>query len=290
MYGEARWIVSVTASALYAAQLRYQDAHTVDAGLAEALDEPAEQLCGELLALGIAPQRFFASAIPQAAHSGDDPRRLAEIVTAKLLGPDRPDAVAALARGLLPLVGAFREVVPGAINELELRSGPLRSLWEARGPGMLSQVARLTSQDLVAETADILLAKPIIGGGGASYPLENTLLVEAVLTNPFEELPEVVRLGWLWSQLHLDLPKHQDPLGRDRTFEVGALALVMPALIAAQEVELVRDASRLVELALENWKLPPRAEVLRNWWNTYESSRPSWTAALVALDRLLNES
>src|SRR5690606_23019649 len=99
-----------------------------------------------------------------------------------------------------------------ALEELELRSAPLREQWEARGGGLLATLARLTTAGLVPEMADVILVHPVLGGGGAAHWQYNSVQFEAVLANPLAELPEVLRLGWLLAQLNFDLPLYEDHL------------------------------------------------------------------------------
>ncbi len=146
----------------------------------------------------------------------------------------------------------------------------------------------LTEQDLVVSEADVILVQPALGGAGAAHWLYNSVRIEAVLANPIAELPEVVRLGWLLAQLHLDLPKFQGNLRLDRLLEIGPLAMIPPMLAAAQEVELARMDEPTLALALTAWNAAPiEPGKLLEWWDTYQSTNPPWTVALGALERML---
>jgi hypothetical protein len=288
---EARWIAGVTASALHAAECLLRGDAAADARLAAALSSEAQQLGAELAIAGLQPQAFFAQAIPLSARR-DTPRQLAEGVLSKLLGPHHAHSIDTFTRRLTTLTAAFCDALPGVADELELRSGPLREQWEARGPGLLSMLRRLTEPDLIADSADVLLVQPLLGGGGAAYPSYNTLTLEAVLANPVASLPEIVRLAWLWAQLQFDLPKYSEHIGHNRLAQIGPLALVPPALAAAQEVELAPLTPAAVALALDTWATREFAvspELLREWWTTYQATNSSWAAALGALDRMLSE-
>jgi hypothetical protein len=289
MPGEARWIASVMASALHAAESLFSGASPAGSQLASALAGEAEALGTDIAAKGLEPAQFFACAVPLSVRF-EVPRRLADVVLAKLLGPQPADASAALTRSLSALLLAFRQAVPNVVDELELRSGPLREQWDARGPGLLTTLRHLTEIDVVAEEAEVILVQPVLGGDGVAYAPFNSLLFEALLANPIAALPEVVRLGWLWGQLHLDLPKYEDTVGRHRLAEIGPLALVPPALAAAQQVELARFDRETLALALDAWRLPQTsADVLFDWWTTYEATKPAWAVALAGLDRMLRE-
>ena len=119
-----------------------------------------------------------------------------------------------------------------------------------------------------------------------------------MLANPLEQLPETVRLGWLLSQLNLDLPKYSERLHRDRLRPVTALAMIAAVLASAAEVELARNDAATLSLALQSWRdawsasfsVAPEvdlADTLSRWWETYQTSRPPFAVALTALDEML---
>ena len=81
--------------------------------------------------------------------------------------------------------------------------------------------------------------------------------IEAVLANPHAELPEVVRLAWLLSQLHLDLPIHGERIERRRLPHVARLATLPGILEAAHYVELVQEPAALLPFALSAWRIVP---------------------------------
>lgn len=295
MTAEARWIASAAASALYWTKCRLaQPAATPP--LAPQVADAADALARELDDANLDPPAFFAHALPLCVHV-DTPRSLADRVLTKLHGPSRATSGEAIAREIAAIYREFQQYAPGLVNELELRTGPLREQWEARGPGVLAMLRRLTEPDVAPDSAELILVRPVRGGGGEAYPLYNTLLVEAVLANPVAELPEVVRLAWLWAQLGFDLPKYSDALGHARLAVVGRLALLPAVLAAAEEVELTRLAPPTFALALDTWEIAGNdapagslAELLLDWWTTYQQSRTPWPVALAALDQLLTRS
>ncbi len=286
---ELRWLVSTAASALHAAAAMLDGRPLADRKTAEAIGPEVSQLGSDLASLGIEPVRFFEHAIP-ASTQLDAPTRLAEVVTIKTLGlaagaGDAP----VLARRLIALFAAFADANPNALDELELRSKPICEQWEARGPGLMAAIGRAAEDDLLVDAADVILVHPVLGGGGVAHPLYNSVRIEAVLANPFAELPEVVRLGWLLSQLKLDLPKYHDNLPPGRMTQVGPLAMIPPALAAAREVELARLDAAMLDTALSAWtSAVVDPDKLFDWWETCQSSQPPWTVALGALARMLD--
>lgn len=265
-----------------------------DQKLAEALSEPARQLVEAIVAGGIPADRFWEHAAGLAAGVHGN-RELANVVLTKCIGrsPRQAELTNLLAGAISALENAYDKAAPRSNDELELRSGPLREQWEARGPGLLAQIGRSTEPELIVPQADVLLVHPIQGGGGEAHLAYNSAAIEAVLTNPRAELPEVVRLAWLLAQLNNDLPLYQGNLTRDRAAELGAYALLPATLAAAESVELARCDSATLALAAEMWLDDPKEAqfigTLEQWWQVYGESRPRWSVALAALDRLLVE-
>lgn len=289
-----RWIVSTSASALHAARAMVRGGPLADQKLADALREPVGQLAEAITASGIASDRFWEHAGGLAAGIHGN-RELANVVLTKCIGrsPRHAELIDLLAGAITTLENAYDRAAPRSNDELELRSGPLREQWEARGPGLLAQIGRSTEPELIVPEADVLLVHPIQGGGGMAHLAYNSASIEAVLTNPRAELPEGVRLAWLLAQLNNDLPLNQGNLTRDRAAEVGAFALLPAALAAAESVELARNDSATLALAAEMW-LPAAKDArflaaIEQWWQVYGESRPRWSVALAALDRMLVE-
>jgi hypothetical protein len=292
---EPRWIVSTPASSLYAASVmlgrpgEHIDGSPLDEKTSQLFSAEVATLAEDLAAVGLEPAIFFDHAIALSARF-DAPVEWAKVLVLKSLGPRlAPELIAArLARSRIGLDAAFARAHPALLEELELRSEPLRLQWEARGAGLMTTLGRLFDRDLVVEQADVILVQPALGGGGGAHPPYNSLHIEAVLTNPLPELPEVVRLGWLWSQLNLDLPKFQDALHRDRLHEIGRLAMIPSMLAAAQEVELARLDEATLAMALSAWRMSgAEPGQLLEWWETRQSTGAAWTVALGALDRML---
>ena len=292
MIAEARFITSISASGLHAAACLLDGATPLDPKLAAApLAAEIADLGADLAAIGLDRAAFFEHAIPLAVQFNSSVQ-LADVALRKLLGPRQTDAAATrLGRRLQSLWAAVKDANPDGLEELELRSLPLREQWEARGGGLMTTVRRLTDADVVVETADVILVQPVLGGGGRAHPLYNAVTFEAVLANPDATLPEVVRLGWLWAQLNLDLPKFHEQIGRVAMAQVGPLAVLPAVLAAAQEVELAHFDRQTLETALAAWRAPPiEIDGLLGWWETYQASNPSWTVALAALRQMLEDA
>jgi hypothetical protein len=288
-----RWIASVSASCLHAADAFVRGNPLVDSRVTAAVSAPASGLRDEILASPLPPQRFWRQLL-SLAHQIENNRELAAVAIRKTVGSSIALEPLAnrIAGWLTTLEKEMQAAIPGMVDELDLRSRPLRELWDARGPGLLHSVAQLTDERLLVENAEVVLVLPVLGGGGAGHLSNNSVRIEAVLTNNLPQLPEVVRLGWLLAQLNCDLPMFSESISADRLPAVAQLALLPPVLQAAETVEWSAFNPQTVADALAAWHLdlptdPDMADSLLVWWQTYQETRPDWKTALAALDRMI---
>ena len=288
---ELRWLVSTACGSLHAADALLAGRPFVDRAAADAIADEARAWRSTWRPAGFPKSR-----------SSSMPCRWPRGATRRWAGPRRSPASCSgrptirrspqrLSRRFIALQAAFSQQNPQALEELELRSQPLREQWEARGAGLLATVGRLTEPALIVETADAILVQPVTGGGGAAHWLYNSVRMEAVLTNPIAELPEVAHLAWLAAQLQLDLPAYHGDLPRSRLIEVWQLAMIPPVLAGAEEVELLRNDPRTLAAALAAWTATPEViQPLADWWASYQIDNPPWIVAIGALDRMLGEA
>lgn len=293
---ELRWRPSFSASCTHAVAVSVTGGDVVDPQLATALAPALVEQAEPLVAVRSVLPAFLEHLCGLAADL-DGNRQLAEVALTKSVGRGRADKhVLGLARVIGGVEAAMAVARPKLADDLQLRVGPLRAAWEARGPGMLQLIAGLTAKELLVERADVILVEPLQGGGGAAHPPYNSVRIEAVLANADDRLPEVLRLAWLLGQLQLELPMYSEQLSPFRRREVCALAMVPPVLAAAEQVELARFDANTVALAVESWRIwrdRPAAEIaatLQTWWQIYSESRPPWAVALGALDRMFDET
>ncbi len=223
-------------------------------------------------------------------------RELAEVAVAKSVAlPAHHPLVSELAAFFTVQEKGLQKLVPGLEKELALRARPLREHWEARGPGFLAEVARLTDETVQMPRAVVLLAYPFQGGGGGSHATYNAFRLEPLLANPEDRLPEPLRLGWLLSQMNLDLPRFAEVLPSTSRERVPGLAMLRVAIAAGATVQWCEDSTGTTELALATW-LPEEAdraataELLEAWWRTHLNSRPRFEVALAGLAAMLEQS
>lgn len=280
-------------SALHAAFALARGRTLVDPALQNALAEPANALQQEIVAAGL-PAGPFRRALAGFATQFDAPRQIVERALVKVHGTGITAnlQVPKLTAVLTAVVQAFQQCCPNPAESLRLRERPLREQWEARGNGLLRQIAALTDERLIAESATVVLVHPALGGGGEAHLQQNAVTFEALLTNSVPQLPEVVRLAWLLSQLQCDLPIFADHVNAQRLPHVAAFALLPAVLQAAANVELGEFSPEQMARAVTTWHLPQPADldtpaVVGEWWQTYLADKPAWPVALTALDQMM---
>ena len=288
-----QWKAPFTTSCLHAADGLARGLAVIDPVLADAIAGPTAGLKTAIETSGAPPGRLWRNLLGLSGTS-EISRHIAETALLKTTGRGQHfDAVAScLSAAISALQAAVRTALPSLTEELALRERPLREQWEARGPGLLWNLANLTEPGLLLEQADVLLVRPAFGGAGAAHLQSNSVRIEAVLANPHADLPEVVRLAWLLAQLDLDLPRHSEEIQADRLPHVARLAMLPVILRAAEAVELVRYSPELIGQAIAAWHLavPPGLDavsVVSDWWETYQLDKPPFRVAIQALDAMV---
>lgn len=291
------WKSSSSASCIYAAWKLAQGETLVDIELAAAIAPHAASLESLVTTAGIPRENFWRLLMGLSSEYPGN-RQLAEVVLAKVSG--RGAASGPLLPKLTSIIDAIEaemaRLLPRLTQELPLRSGPLREQWEARGPGFLRCIAKATEQELLAPQATIMVVHPATGGGCEVYLEGNQVLCEGLLANPTPKLPEVIRLGWSLSQLQLEVPRYRENIHASRLLPLARLAMLPPALHAAEEVELVHNSKGLFGLALRTWNVLPVEDdspvigLLQQWWLEYQLNRPAWSMAMASLDQMLGDS
>ena len=290
---DLRWIASHSVSCFHAAEAVTRQLPIVDATLGEALAGPTRELNQQIKTDGI-PERQLWEHLVTFSCQIENNHDLAQVVLQKTVGRDRATTlrVAALAGRIADVEATVRRAVPGLVDELMQRGGPMREQWEARGPGFLKTVAALSDSRLLVERADVILVHPVLGGASAAHLSTNAVRIEAVLTNNLPKLPEVVRLGWSLAQLNCDLPVFSQRISANRLPRIAQLAMLPLALKAAERLELAQLDEESIRQAMDGWHLEQGVStdlpaMLMAWWETFHESQPSWHVALASLERLL---
>src|SRR5262245_27423320 len=201
MIVELSWRADPLVSALHAAHCIDSKLPLADPRLA-AIEGPARQLGAEIRAANLPSARFWSHLAGLAAKSAGR-RLLAETAVTKTIGRGaRFEAIVTnIAASIAGIETAMQAALPQWADEAELRERPLREQWEARGPGMLREIANVTDDSLIVPGCDVLIVHPATGGGGEAHLPYNSVRIEAVLANPVAELPAAVRTAWPIAQL-----------------------------------------------------------------------------------------
>jgi hypothetical protein len=290
------WRTSFSASALHAAQAIALEAGVADEELLITLAPAASQLhacLGEWLQGQVA--RGWRTLVGLAAGIESN-QALAETWLAKwgLRQATMTSRIVRLSGAIADVEAAMRLIQPKLLEQLSLRARPIQEQWLGYGQGLTAHLRRLTDPQWLVEEAEAILVHPVLGGGGYAFADANRFSIEALLTNPLSELPEVLRVAWLASQLQADLPRYTEGLGPFRAEPIVALAMLPVVLAAAEVMELSRCEEANIQLAIEHWQIaiPQRDDVsslLLPWWETYLQTRPAWPIALKALDKMLHD-
>lgn len=288
-----RWKASLSTSSLHAVLCAVEGLPAANKSLAEILQKPGDHLVQAIESCGLAVRELLDALVCFSAEYENN-RQLVEVALSRLYGrtavtEERLSILSAALGGLETRALAER---PELVDELALRARPLQEQWEARGPGLLRQLARLTEEAFVADSAEVVLVAPFVGGHGWAYLRANRVILEGVLANPHADLPEALRLGWLLAQLQSDAPIYADAVPGERLEQLTQLATIPAILAAAESVEWATCDLTTIHRALECWRFErdsPRelAEKLLHWWETYDQGTSSWQVAWRALDALL---
>jgi len=292
---QLRWKASFSASCLHAAASLSEGLPVIDTSIAAVLQPATDALLRELQACSPATESMLPLLVGLAAECENN-RQLIEMAVTRSQGAGAINAatISRLAGCIAGLEAAWLREQPTLVDELVVRGRPLREQWEARGPGLLHAMTKLTFENFIAPSAEVVLVSPLVGGHGRAHLLSNRVTLEAVLTNPNPELPETLRLGWLLAQLNLDVPILSEPVSQYRLPRLASLATLPLVLDAAESVELAKCDEATLAHALACWHLaPPLADetprLLLDWWNAYTASDTRWPVAMAALDQMLSE-
>jgi hypothetical protein len=285
---EIRWKASFSASCVHAVLCREQGYPSADGELAELIDEPANLLVAAIRENDLDVASTL-SALAGLASEFDDNRQLVEVALKRLYGSHAEHTVSEIAAAIGTLETRLLAARPEMVDELALRGRPLQEQWQARGPGLLNQLAKFTAENFVAPSAEVVLVTPWVGGHGRADLKTNRVIFEAMLANPYDDLPEALRLGWLLAQLQADVPIYGEAISAGRVEQLAALATLPAILAAAQEVEWATCDAATIARALEYWYpvAVPVADRLVRWWQAYEGGNTSWAVAWRALEPLL---
>lgn len=283
----------MSASCMHAAACEREGVAAADAELAGVIREPAQGLIAAIAAAPWPIEEVLTELVCQAADFENN-RELVTRVVARRRIHATETAIGRVAGAIADVEAAMRRARPELAEELAVRGRPLMEQWQARGPGMLLEMGRMTDAGAIPEFAEVVLVAPYAGGHGRAHASQNRVTFEAVLVNPHAELPETVRLAWLVVQLNADLPRFADVLGARFSAHAFQAAMLAPALAAAEVVELARCDEATLALAIHAWRLervvpPDAATQIGQWWQTWLEGASPWPVAVAALAAMFRD-
>jgi hypothetical protein len=302
-----RWEIGDRLSPLHAARCWAGGLPGIDSQLIRAIAEPMTQLTERLAADEVNLEAFWRCLLTHVAANhpaADDRDSCRAALAAAGVGELTLDGVTSAVHSRIAEIRlAFQDRFPKLAQQLSLRGRPLREQWEAYGPGLLRFVGKQTHEAFLPKTVTALLLSPYRGGDGDCDSASATLWIEAVLTNPIPEIPEVLRLTWLVSRIGLErecmphpLPADKDtsdPSSAIRRTDVIGLALIPIVLQSAVELELLAPLESppdRIATAVAAWSGHAETnvvEILHDWWNQTRQLQPAFPVSLKALDRML---
>ncbi len=299
-----RWLTGERLTPIHAARCYAIGARAVDQELIGGIAPSMDEFNHRLAAAEIDINKFWRRLLSAAAAGDNDLESCASALFAAGCSSLTLDSIAAaLASRLAEIRLVHQERFPKLAEQLALRGRPLREQWDGYGAGLMKRIGKLTHASFLPKQATALLLSPYRGGDGGIDASAARVWIEAVLTNPFPQVPEVLRLAWLIAQIGLidGLSAHSDDSHGDpwvapaRLPRVAALAMLPIALDAGVYLELIptpQDGlSSIFPQAANAWRFPidsATLDVLENWWRQFQDLQTAPPVTLKALDRMLH--
>ncbi|MFN9604369.1 MAG: hypothetical protein ACK6A7_13115 [Planctomycetota bacterium] len=295
---QVTWKPNLSTSALHVAEASWQTPDRVTDPEVLATMQPYADRLGRWVADHFpGDQQPFWSTLISTGSTIDSNRELASAVLGLHGRSDLDATQASLLAGLITDVeAAFRGLFPKYVEQSAFRFRPLQEQWLGYGRGLMTQWNRTAKRNSMIDACIVIGMQPVLGGFGKSHPDRDMVRIEAVLTNARPELPEVIRLGWLISQLNPHTEGFFEPVASESTTHLIALATLVPTLAAGQEIELTRCDVTTVSAAIEQW-LPSHsteretptelASLLLEWWHSPVRVASDWAAATHILAKQL---
>lgn len=285
------WKHSAAGSVLYAAAAVAQNLPLNDPRLNRLLVPAVDDINTQLGASDLDWRDFWQAMVKGGFQSRDDLELCENALQAAGCSSLTVDTMAkAISGAITDLRLLFGERFPKLAEQLPLRSGPLRTAWEAYGPGLLRQIAKLTHDELLPQRVTVWFVQPVAAGGGDADAKSKTVWMEAMLTNVDTQVPEVLRLAWLIARVglgHENANRFVDP---GRLPAVASTALVPIVLAAGRELDLLPTEAWPVPQATQLWlrnTAAKRSDIIQSWWRQLSSGETPFPVAIKALDRML---
>ncbi|MGV3483089.1 MAG: hypothetical protein ACO1RT_01585 [Planctomycetaceae bacterium] len=299
-----RWTTGERLTPIHAARSFSLGVRGVDESIVRGISGPMTELNHRLAAADLDLSIFWASLIRGVAAGETDLAACTASLTAAGCSPLSVDAMAsAIASRLAEVRLVHTERYPKLAEQLELRGRPLREQWDGYGAGLLKRIGKLTHSSFLPKQVTAILVSPYRGGDGGFDAREARIWIEAVLTNSVADVPEILRLVWLVSQVGLiealsfgSEDSHGDPwVAPARLPRVAALAMMAMTLEAGSYLELIPTPTHALPTAFaaaaQAWRIPldpTTLGTLENWWKQFQDLQTTPPVTFKALDRMLH--
>ncbi len=299
-----RWITGERLTPIHAACCFAGGIRSVDESIERGIAVPMAELNSRLAAADIDFAIFWQRLMTAVAAGESDVEACSNSLIAAGCSSLSTDATAsAIASQIADIRMVHNERYPKLAEQLALRARPIREHWDGYGAGLLKRIGKLTHPSFLPKNIAAQLVSPYRGGDGGIDASASRIWIEAVLTNPIPEIPEVLRVTWLVAQVGLiealsagPEDSRGDPLvAPARLPRVAALATLAITLEAASYLELISTPADMLGLmfatAAKAWRLKTDGEtldVLTHWWEQFKDQQTPPPVAFKALDRMLH--
>jgi len=293
-----QWTKSYSTSALHAAHCLWRfRSQILDDSLRAKLGPSADSLgtCLQDLA-PLESQHLWNQLVFLASRIHSNSALANELLSECIDGFVEQSLAQRLVGSITEVEAAFKLMYPKYLDQADYRIKPLQDQWIGYGNGFLAHLRRLTRCTAWVREATVIGVQPILGGAGTAHYQHQAVHIEAVLTNPMGELPEVIRLGWLLAQLHTVDFRNQLELSEEIYQRLIPLAMLVPCLASGEVLELTKCDEATAELAIEHWHIAIPANqhsssdlvpMLMDWWETCLKTKLEWSVALKTLSQRL---
>jgi hypothetical protein len=273
-------------SAIHAAAVLGSGLPTIDDKLATALGRPVRQINDRLELADLDAPQFWRTMV--ACKAGTDGERVGNALLDAGCSELAVDSISPAILGRLTDIRvAVKDRFPKLADQLPLRAGPLRGLWEANGPGLMRQIGAQTVATMIPSRIHLMLVQPIRGGDGGLLWDTDRVWIEAVLSHPDASLPETLRIAWLVARKGAESLESNRWVSKERLPIVIAHALVPMVLTAGQALDICQCDDHHIDAAVRLWHLADGCDPLIRWWSQLRESKIPLPVALKALDKML---
>ncbi len=299
-----RWTTGERLTPIHAARCFSIGVRSVDESIARLISPSMSVLNDRLAGAELDLNAFWSRLVKVAAAGETDLAACTAALTAAGCSPLSVDTTASAIHSQLAEVRRLhQERYPKLADQLALRGRPLRDQWDGFGAGLLKRISKLTHPSFLPKQVTATMLAPYRGGDGGFDASAARLWIEAMLTNPVADIPEVLRLVWLVAQVGMisalttgSEDSHGDPWVAPRhVSRVAALATMALTLEAGAYLEMIPATAETLPLmfakAAQTWRIPldgATQDVLENWWRQFRDLQTTPPVTLKALDRMLH--